>query len=289
MVTVLDNLSRGRIDNLKNHLWKGTVRFIEGNILDLEEVEKAIVDSDAVVHLAAVVGVPFSMLNRKKTYEVNVDGTKLLLDQCIANGVKRLILISSCAVYGEPHYTPIDELHSTNPLSPYAESKLEAEGICLESSAGLETVALRLFNVYGSRQTQNGYASVISLFAECLKKGCPLTIYGDGLQTRDFVHVSDVVEAIWLTLNARSVEGIFNIASGKAVKIIELAELMAELIGLEHPRMVFDEPREGDIRRSHGDFSKAREILGYHPRKELRQGLKELLEETANSNRMKGS
>jgi UDP-glucose 4-epimerase len=287
-VTVFDDLSNGRIDNLKNHLLRGTISFIEGNILDPEKVKEAVVGSDAVVHLAAVVSVPFSVLNPKTTYEVNVYGTKLLLDQSIANGVKKFILISSCAVYGEPHYTPTDELHSTNPLSPYAESKLEAESICLKSSVnGLETVALRLFNVYGPRQTQDGYAGVISSFTERLVKGNPLTIHGDGLQTRDFVHVSDVAEAIWLTLNARSVEGIFNIASGRAVKIIELAEVMAELMDHDQTRIVFDKPREGDIRHSHGDFSKAREMLGYRPRKELRRGLKELLEEEiAKSNPM---
>lgn len=286
-VTVFDNLSSGRMDNLKNHVANGTIRFIEGSVLDTETVEKAVGNLDVVVHLAALVSVPFSIVNPKATYEVNVDGTKLLFNQCIASGVKRFILVSSCAVYGEPHYVPIDELHATNPLSPYAGSKLEAERICLENSVNkLETVALRLFNVYGSRQAQDGYAGVISSFATCLVEGSPLTIHGDGLQTRDFVHVSDVAEAIWLTLTARGVEGVFNIASGRAVSIRELAALIGELMGRDQPRMVFDAPREGDIRRSHGDFSKARRVLGYQPAKGLHRGLEELLEAEAKNKLM---
>lgn len=232
--------------------------------------------SEAVVHLAAVASVPFSVLDPETTFEVNVEGTKRVLDQCIAHGVKKFVLISSCAVYGEPRYTPIDELHLTSPLSPYAESKLEAERVCLKDCGiGLETVVLRLFNVYGSRQTRDDYSGAISAFEDHLKACGSLTIHGDGLQTRDFVHVSDVVEAVWLTLKTHSGGGVFNISSGRAVRILELAELMDR----DQSKMVFDEPREGDIRHSHGDFSKAKDVFGYQPRKELRRGLRELLSE----------
>lgn len=279
-VTVLDNLYSGRLDNIRNHLLKGTIRFVEGSILDREKVREALADSDVVVHSAAIVSVPFSVRYPKLTYEVNVDGTKLLLDQSVGSGVKEFILISSCAVYGEPRYTPTDELHPTSPLSPYAESKLEAEGICLGSSVnGLETVVLRLFNVYGPRQAQNGYAGVVSSFVQRLWEGSPLTIHGDGLQTRDFVHVSDVAEATWLALKRSGGRGVFNIASGRAVGIRELAELMVKLEGQENRGIAFEGPREGDLRHSHGDFSRAKATLGYEPRKELQDGLSELLEE----------
>lgn len=279
-VTVLDNLSNGGLRNIRDHLLKGNVKLVEGDILNRGIVEKAVVDVDAVVHLAAIISVPFSVLDPKLTYEVNVHGTKILLDQCVASQVKRFILVSSCSVYGEPRYVPTDELHPTSPLSPYAESKLEAERVCLKNSDEdtLETVVLRLFNVYGLRQAQNGYAGVISSFAERLAKGRPLIIYGDGLQTRDFVHVSDVTEAIRLALNKSNVEGVFNIASGKPVEIRQLAEVMTELVDIENPRIVFEDPREGDIRNSNGDFSKAKKMLGYEPETKLRGGLCELLE-----------
>jgi len=278
-VTVLDNLSNGRLSNIENHLSNGNVVLVEGDILDQKTVTKAVTDCDAVVHLAAIVSVPFSVVNPKLTYEVNVYGTKLLLDQCVANKVKKFVLASSCAVYGEPNYLPTNELHPTNPLSPYAESKLEAERTCLKNYGTIELkpVVLRLFNVYGPRQAQNGYASVISSFAERLTTKMPLIIHGDGLQTRDFVHVTDVTEAIWLALNKPCVEGVFNVASGKPVKIRQLAQVMAKLVGIENPRMIFEKPRKGDIRNSYGDFSKAKKTLGYTPRKRLREGLSELL------------
>ena len=283
-VTVLDDLSNGELHNIKGHLLKGNMKFVEGSILNYGAVEKAVADADAVVHLAAIVSVPFSVLNPKLTYDVNVNGTRMLLDQCVASQVKRFILVSSCSVYGEPRYVPTDELHPTSALSPYAESKLEAERVCLKNSdeGRLETVVFRLFNVYGLRQAQNGYAGVISSFAERLARGMPLIIYGNGLQTRDFVHVSDVSEAIWLALSKSNIEGVFNIASGKPVEIKQLAEVMTDLGDIENPRIVFAKPREGDIRNSHGDFSKAKEMLGYEPKTELRGGLGELLENVEN-------
>jgi UDP-glucose 4-epimerase len=189
---------------------------------------------DAVVHLAAVVSVPFSVTHPKLTYAVNVEGTRRVMHQCVASHVTRFILVSSCAVYGEPQYVPTDELHPVNPLSAYAESKRDAEQVCWKElqQADLEKVVLRLFNVYGSRQGSSGYAGVISSFIECLAQGLPLPIYGDGLQTRDFVHVSDVVEAIWLALTTAEVDGILNVGSERAIEIRELAELISQALSL---------------------------------------------------------
>ena len=194
--------------------------------------------------------------------------------------MQRFLLVSSCAVYGEPRYLPTDELHPTDPLSPYAWSKLQAETAAFKNSGnGLSIAALRLFNVYGARQPRSSYASVISSFTECLAAGKPLTIYGDGRQTRDFVHVSDAAEALWQALKKGEVEGVFNVASGRGVEIRELAEVMAELVDLEDVAVVFEEPREGDIRRSQGDYSKAKGAFGYEPKTRLREGLEELLED----------
>ncbi|MCW3980149.1 MAG: NAD-dependent epimerase/dehydratase family protein [Candidatus Bathyarchaeota archaeon] len=278
-VVVLDDLCSGGKENIEDHLVERRVQFLEGSILDGKAVERAMQGVDAVVHLAAIVSVPFSSSNPKLTHEVNVDGTRLLMDQCAANHVERFILVSSCAVYGEPQYVPTDEMHPENPLSTYAESKLEAERTCIEESEldDLERIVLRLFNVYGSRQADNGYASVISSFTESLNGGMPLTIYGDGLQTRDFVHVSDVVEAIWLALTTVEAEGILNVASGRSIEIRELAELMIELAGVDSS-LAFEKPRNGDIHHSHGDYTRAWKMLGYRPETKLEDGLTKLLE-----------
>ena len=280
-VRVFDDLSSGRLENMKDHIGENCVEFVEGSLLDRRAVSDLVRSVDAVVHLAAIVSVPFSISNPERTYDVNVYGTKVLLDQCVANGVERVVFGSSCAVYGEASYVPIDELHSTDPLSPYAETKLVAEQMLVKDYGGecLSAVALRFFNVYGRRQAGNNYAGVISSFMEHLTRGMPLIIYGDGRQTRDFVHVSDVVEAVWLALKQKDSEGVFNIASGKPVRIRELAKIMSRLVNVEEPSIVFEDPREGDIRNSHGDYSKAMEKLGYQPRKTLNMGLSELLED----------
>lgn len=279
-VKILDDLSNGELRNIEDHLVEGRVEFIEGSIVDPEAVKMAVADVDALVHLAAVVSVPYSVSNPRETFEVNAKGTERLLHQCAVEHVKKFIFVSSCGVYGEPRYVPVDEIHPAYPLSPYAASKFEAERICLKDcdTNGLETVVLRLFNVYGRRQGQNGYAGVITSFAERLTRGLPLIIYGDGLQKRDFVHVSDVVKAVWLALTKPGAEGVFNIASGKPVSINKLAKSMSKLVDIENPQMIHEKPRKGDIRQSHGDYSKAKKTLGFTPETELEDGLSGLLD-----------
>ena len=279
-VRVLDDFSSGKLGNIGQHIEKKEVELVEGSVLVSRVVERAIQGVDAVVHLAAVTSIPLSVENPQLTFRVNVEGTKLLLQECGLGGVQKFLLVSSCAVYGESLYLPIDEFHPTNPLSPYAQSKLEAECCAFKGSRnGLSVAALRLFNVYGTRQPQSSYASVISSFAEHLTASRPLVIYGDGQQTRDFVHVSDATEAMWLALNGTEAEGVFNIASGRAVSIRKLAVLMAELVGIEDLAVTFAKPRKGDVRNSHGDYSKAREAFGYEPKISLSEGLDELLED----------
>jgi len=279
-VRILDDLSSGDLANIGRHVEKKAVEFVEGSVLASGVVERAIDGVDAVVHLAAVTSVPLSVADPELTFRVNIEGTGLLLQECALRGVQKFLLISSCAIYGEPRYLPTDELHPPNPLSPYAQSKLEAERCALEKVGnGLSIAALRLFNVYGTRQPRSGYASVIASFAERLAAGRPLIIHGDGWQTRDFVHVSDATEAMWLALKRREAEGIFNVASGRSLSIRKLADVMAELAGIEDPSVVFEKPREGDVRNSQGDYSKARQSFGYEPKTDLREGLLELLED----------
>jgi UDP-glucose 4-epimerase len=278
-IVVLDDLSTGRIVNIEAHVVRKHVRFVKGSILDETVVADAIDNVDAVVHLAAIVSVPFSIAFPEETRETNVSGTAVLLDQCVAHGVKKFVYASSCAVYGEAKYTPIDEAHPTDPMSPYAASKLAAERLVLKHRGReLQPIALRLFNVYGPRQVNKDYAGVIRVFRERLEADQPLVVYGDGLQTRDFVYVSDISRAFWLAMT-REGQGALNISSGKAVTIKQLVEVMAELAGIQDVKLVFKPRRRGDILRSHGTYARANEALGYRPMVNLRSGLRKLMEE----------
>ncbi|UCE95320.1 MAG: SDR family NAD(P)-dependent oxidoreductase, partial [Candidatus Bathyarchaeota archaeon] len=194
-VVVLDNLSTGLLENLRRHVDDGNVGFVEGDIREVRLVDRLFKRVDAVVHLAAVTSVPFSMSHPVLTNRVNLDGTLNLLRASLENNVERFVLVSSCAIYGEPCYSPVDEEHPMHPLSPYAASKLAAEHYCrvFKSAYGLDAVVLRPFNVYGDRQRREDmYSGVITRFAESMLTGKPLVVYGDGSQTRDFVHVYDV-------------------------------------------------------------------------------------------------
>lgn len=276
-VGVVDNLSTGSLDNIRSHVLRRSVDFVEADVRDRDVVAKLVHDVDAVVHLAAVVSVPFSLENPDLTHEVNVGGTRAVLTACARRRVRRFIFVSSCSVYGAPRYLPIDEVHPTGPISPYAVSKLKGERCCREvCGSGLDLVILRLFNVYGSRQTHGEYSGVIAKFLARAEKGAPLVIYGDGSQTRDFVHVSDVAEAILTLVRSGGAQGVFNVGCGRAVSISYLAEKVLSLSG-KHCRIVYEPPRDGDITHSFADVSKAREAFAYEPKVTLEEGLLELL------------
>ncbi len=279
-VTILDDFSTGRLENLKGQLDGGDLRIVRGDIREASAVREALDGVGVVLHLAAVTSVPYSVEHPGETYRVNVEGTRSLLEGCLRGTAERVIYISTCAVYGEPEYLPIDEDHPKRPASPYAESKLEAERLCREfqESYGLRTTVLRLFNVYGPRMRADRYGGVISTFLRRLRMGEPLIIYGDGEQTRDFIHVSDAVWAMMLTLNRDDTSGeTFNIATGIPTSINRLTNIMCELFGIQEPRLVYLEARAGEPRHSYGDIRRARERLGFTPRVSLKEGLQLLL------------
>ena len=279
-VSVLDNLSTGRMENLMRHLESGGVRLVNADILDRRAVKQALTDVEAVFHLAAITSVPYSIKHPDATRKANVEGTRILLDACLGGNVERFIYVSSCAVYGEPEYLPIDERHPARPVSPYAESKLEAERLCREfqKAYGLKTTIVRPFNVYGPRMKSGMYGGVIARFIERLRLNKPPIIYGDGTQTRDFVHVWDVVNALMLTLNSQKAIGeIFNVASGVATSIDELAKLVMELSGIDGLKPLYRPARNGDIKHSYADVSKAKAKLGYEPKISLKEGITALV------------
>lgn len=277
-VCVFDNLSTGNFANIDKNVNRGLVDFVKGDIREKEQITKYVRDVFAVVHLAAVVSVQFSMENPSLTSQINVQGTRRLLKSCIDCNVKKLIFISSCSVYGAPQYLPIDEHHPLNPISPYAFTKLEGERLCQEffNESGLETVILRLFNVYGPRQAQNEYSGVITKFMECAEKGRPLVIYGDGSQTRDFVHVTDVANGVLTLIKDDFAGEIFNMGYGKAVAINDLAKMVLHLSS-RNCEIKYKPAKEGDILHSVADLSKARKAFAYVPKISLEEGLQDLL------------
>jgi len=279
-VRVIDDLSAGRLENISGHLKRGRVDFVEGDVRNASVIEKSVEDVDAVVHLAAVTSVPFSVRNPVFTFDVNVTGTLNLLRSCAEHKVSRLVYASSCAVYGEPRVLPVKEAHPTNPISPYAESKLVAEryvvGLCARGI--LDCVALRFFNVYGPRQCMNDYSGVITRFVDLARRGEPLTVYGSGSATRDFVFVEDVVDAVMLCCESREAVGeVFNVGTGKATTVNELAKTIIELTK-SGSSVCFGEPRAGDIKHSYADVSKAEMLLGFSAKFGLREGLRVLIE-----------
>lgn len=279
-VTVLDDLSSGTMDNLKTHKDKSSFQFIQGDIRDAGAVKRALAGVDAVIHEAAMISVPLSVKDPEFARSVNVDGTLTLLKASLGHGVKRFVFASSCAVYGEQVELPISENAPLQPLSPYASSKLSAEKNCLafHEREGLETVCLRYFNVYGPRQTFGEYAGVMMKFFERLRSDQPPIIYGDGEQTRDFVYVSDVVDATLLALKHEGVAGeVINIGTGRGVNINELCEIFLKATGKSHFKPIHEAPRVGDIRHSRADITKARKLLGYGPKISLEEGVGKLL------------
>jgi UDP-glucose 4-epimerase len=225
--------------------------------------------ADTVVHAAAYIYVEESW---ERPYEYmwnNAAATARVAKRCAETGA-RLVYISSAAVYGEPQRLPIDENHPTKPLSPYGLSKLAGEQITQILAPG--AAVPRLFNVYGPGQT-GPYAGVISKFIERAKRGLPPVIYGDGTQTRDFIHVADVAQFVEVVLD-RGAAGVFNVGTGRSVSIRELAIIVMQLAGLGGEPL-YGPPRPGDIKHSAADVSKAR-ALGWEPSVPLEEGLRRL-------------
>jgi UDP-glucose 4-epimerase len=195
--------------------------------------------------------------------------------------VAKFVFVSSCAVYGEPEFLPVTEEHPTCPVSPYAESKLAAEHYCLgfHKMDLLRAVVLRFFHVYGPRQGVSEYSGVITRFVDRCRRGLPLVVYGDGSQTRDFVYVSDVADAVLRCVENSRAEGeVFNVGSGRAVSVQDLAEAVSEAT-MVNLRVRYEAPRAGDVKHSYADVSKAKKLLGLRPKVSLKAGLRTLLVE----------
>ncbi len=279
-VTLIDNLTSGSLENVEHHRNRENFHFIRGDILNLDLVRSALKCVDAVFHEAALVSVTRSVEDPVLANKVNVKGTLTLLKACLESDVRRFIYASSSSVYGESEALPKRESLLPQPISPYGVSKLAAESYVkvFHKVYGLETVCLRYFNVYGSRQKFGPYSGVITIFINRLLRGQTPIIYGDGEQTRDFTNVMDVVDANMLALMKQSAVGeIFNVASGVATSVNQLASMLQEITGKKNLTPTHTDPRLGDIRHSYADINKAKKILGHHPKVQLREGLIKLV------------
>ncbi len=280
-VRVLDNFATGNRDNLDGV----DVEVVEGELRSYERVHNAVRGAEVVFHLGALGSVPRSVQDPLTTSAVNVEGTLNVLLAARDEGVRRVVYASSSSVYGSAAALPAQEASPVDPISPYGVAKLAAERYCVSFSRvyeSFETVVLRYFNVFGPRQSPHSqYAAVVPLFLTAIAAGEPLTIFGDGEQSRDFTYVENVVEANLRAAEAERANGrIFNVAAGSPRSVNTLVETISELLGKPAERR-FEPPRAGDLRDSYADISAAREILGWEPAVDFEDGLRRTAESLA--------
>jgi UDP-glucose 4-epimerase len=274
-VTVLDNLSSGTRRNLAR---LPDACLIEGDIRDAKAVQHCSRDAEVIFHLAASVGNTRSIENPLEDSEVNVLGTLHVLEAARQAGVRKVVFSSSAGIFGELKTIPIREDHAIEPDSPYGASKLAAEKLCLAYSKlyDLEAVCLRYFNVYGVHQRYDAYGNVIPIFVHQMLQGLPLTVFGDGEQTRDFINVRDVARANYRAALTRGISGAYNLGSGTRISINRLVELLCQATGMQGD-VRHGPSRKGDVRDSLADISAARKAFGFEPTVTLADGLGEYI------------
>lgn len=283
-VRVLDNFSTGKrenIDALITQFGGDQLEVMDGDVRDASRVSEAVSGIDIIFHEAAFVSVPQSMDEPQECLDINITGTSILFNAARKAGVRRAVVASSAAVYGESDALPLVEETPLQPMSPYAVSKRvdEMYAELFTNSFGLEVAALRYFNVYGPRQRPDSvYAAAVPIFARRLLDGKPITVYGDGGQTRDLINVHDIVRANLTASEHPNAAGqVFNICTGVETRLLDLLDVLYALFP-DAPKPEFADPRAGDIYRSVGSPQKALDVMGYKAQVSLEEGLKEAVE-----------
>jgi len=270
-ITVFDNFNNS--SNTIN-LTGFNIKIIKGDILDYSLLSKSLNNIETVIHLAAQISVTDSIKDSNTTMKVNIDGTQNVLDACLENNIKNFIAISTAAVFGNLD-TILTENSKTDPISPYGKSKLMMEKKITDFSKkhNFNSIILRFFNLYGSGQSPQ-YAGVITKFLASIRENKPLEIYGNGNQTRDFIHIDDVVECIRLAIkNINEKTGkIYNVGSGKSTSILELANILLKLSG-KTLSINFKPEIKGDIFHSQTSIALVKKELGFEPKISLQKGL----------------
>jgi UDP-glucose 4-epimerase len=275
-VVVLDNLSSGYRKNLDPF---PQVQFVEGDVRDASAVHRCAAGAEVIFHMAASVGNTRSIEHPLEDAEINVLGTLRVLEAARNSGVRKVVFSSSAGIFGELKTLPIREDHPVEPDSPYGATKLAAEKLCLVYAKlyPLEAVCLRYFNVYGVNQRYDAYGNAIPIFAHRMLHGETVIIFGDGEQTRDFIHAGDVAKANYLAGLSRGISGPFNIGSGTRITINRLVELLCQVSGIQ-ARVEHGPPRKGDVRDSLADVAPAKKAFGFEPGMSLEKGLAEYMD-----------
>jgi len=277
-VTIFENFSNSSKQEI-SYLLQDGVTLVQGDMTDLDLLKKVVRDYDLVIHLAAKIDIKESIKNPHLSNEINVNGTINLLKACVDNGVLKFIAASSASIYGDPSVIPVTEETVPNPISPYAADKLAMESYvrAFANTFKMNSISLRFFNVYGKSQS-NAYAGVITKFMQGIASNKPLVVFGDGKNTRDYIHIKDLVQGISKAID--HIDGkkgrTYNIAAGKSVSVNELAELMISISG-KNLEIQHDPPREGDLRFSEANIQMAIDELNYQPNITLKEGLSKLL------------
>lgn len=268
---ILDNFSNSRRQNLPS---SPGVTICKGDVTVYDDVVNAVKQSDVVFHMAGQVGNVLSMERPQTDLITNVVGTINLLQACHEQNLKQIVFSSSSAIFGETKYIPVDEVHPKDPMSPYGLSKYAAEQYCLILGAeyGLRVACLRYFNVYGVLQHFNPYGNVLPSFAEKVMAGEPLTIYGDGEQTRDFIEVSDIVRANILAMQCEA-NGVFNIGTGVATTVNQLAKIVIEAADKD-VEIKYAPARSGEVQDSVATIAKASKELDFQPSVSINEGVR---------------
>jgi UDP-glucose 4-epimerase len=279
---VIDDFTTGSAENLRQHKDSRLLRVLTGDAARIGQLLPDVEGVDVVFHEAAIASVPRSITDPLLVHNVNVNASLEVMAFCVSRKIRRMIFASSAAVYGVLNDVPASEDLVCAPASPYGASKLAVEAYlaAFYQSYGLETVGLRYFNVYGSRQKVSDYSGVITVFANKILERRNPVIYGDGLQTRDFVHVGDIVEANMLAMVSGSAAGqMFNVASGRTTNLLQLVDTLKEIIGGDGIEPIFEPSRKGDVRSGTASISKIERLLGYRPSVSLMEGLVEVVNE----------
>lgn len=283
-VRILDNFSTGKRENIEELVQRfngHSLEVLEGDVRNASDVGQAVRGVEVLFHEAAFVSVPQSLDEPQSCFDVNITGTSLLFDAARRAGVRRAVVASSAAVYGESEALPLVEETPLQPKSPYAVSKRvnEMYAELFTGAFGFEVAALRYFNVYGPRQRPDSmYAAAVPIFARRLLDNKPVTVYGDGGQTRDLINVRDIVRANLIASEHPNAAGkIFNICTGVETRLLDLLDVMYELLP-DAPSHVHTSPRPGDIYRSVGSPQKAAEQIGFRAEVSLVDGLKETVD-----------
>lgn len=281
-VICLDNFMSGNVINIRHLTKYRNFKLVEGDVRDFDLLEKTMPGVDVIFHLAAQIHVDRSVVEPKLTYEINVTGTQNVLEAGRMYDVEKVIHASTSEVYGSSEYHPMDEKHPLNAPHPYGASKIAADRMCYAyiKTYGMDIPILRFFNIFGSRQKDVGYGGVISIFTRRVLSNVSPTIYGDGLQTRDYTYIDDAIRAYDLVLKYdKPVTEPVNFGTGKEISILDLANMIIDLCDKKGKiTPVHVEPRIEEVRQLIADATKAKKLFGWKPTYDFREGLKRFIE-----------